>query len=267
MEMKRKAIELIKRFGAPVRFAVGLILKATLPSGSAFAALIEKVFECVHETAKDEYDFDESKLPSVSECDFLRIEQILDILGSDLRELLEKVCLLEQVPERAAQILEVALQTDQSCMVAVSKIDALALRFDRLEDQNGLLLAGQQHAAGMLGEMLPLVRKIANVPPEEHLLAEQTTELLEKDDGGVRDNNEPESLEEDLQQITPLCFKSGVLTPFVFHCVQKAYVGEFQPKVFRIIVGSKFFQPVIRPLDTILGTPCGENNAVRSSST
>ena len=88
---------------------------------------------------------------------------MLDVLGGDLAGLTEQIAALEGLPDAATKILDVALKTDERCRAALHKLDALAQGFDALGKQNAELLRGQGYAAGMLDEMLPLMRRMAGV--------------------------------------------------------------------------------------------------------
>lgn len=244
MSLVQKALGLVKRFGAPIRFAAGIVLNAALPESPAVVQLVEKVLECVHETAKDNYAFDESKLPACTSAEFRQIEDILDILGGDLQELLTKLAPLETLPDTALRVLEVSLRTDRNCQVAVTKLDVLAHRFDRLEEQNRLLLERQGHAHGILDEMLPLVRKIAGVP-----LTHPAPPHSPTDD----DRDESASA----APATPTLSANSEFRPKMFRPLVRPMADEFEPREFRPItrpLESAFqpieFHPLTRPLET-----------------
>lgn len=243
MSLVQKALGLVKRFGAPVRFAAGIVLNAALPGSPAVVQLVEKVLECVHETAKDNYRFDESKLPACTSAEFRRIEEILDILGGDLQELLTKLAPLATVPDTALRVLEVTLQTDRNCQVAVTKLDVLAHRFDRLEEQNRLLLERQGHAHGILDEMLPLVRKIAGVPLTAPAALTTTTHESEEGSASARTG-------------TPTQNPDSGFRPRMFRPVVRPMDDAFEPRQFRPItrpLENEFqpreFHPITRPLE------------------
>jgi formylglycine-generating enzyme required for sulfatase activity len=163
MSWKNKAVALYRRFGAPVKFAAKLVLGAFVPGGSAVVELVGQLLECVHETAKDNLEIDESRLPAATEADRKRVEEMLGVLGGDLAGLTEQVAALEGLPDAALKILDAALITDDRCRAALHKLDALAQGFDALGKQSAELLRGQGYAAGILEEMLPLMRKTAAV--------------------------------------------------------------------------------------------------------
>ncbi len=163
MSWKDKAVGLHKRFGAPAKFAAKLILGAVVPGGPAVVQLVGEVLDCVHETAKDNLAIDEKRMPAATPADLQRVEEILDVLNGSLEFLMAQVVALADVPQAAQKAVDAALVTDQRCRDAVRRIDNLARRFDRLEQQNKKLLQGQGYATSMLEEMLPLMRRLAGV--------------------------------------------------------------------------------------------------------
>jgi serine/threonine protein kinase len=158
MSWKDKAIELHRRFGAPAKFAAKMILGAALPGGSAVVDLVGEVLDCVHETAKDNLAVEQA-----SAADLQRVEEVLAVLVEELNPLMAQMTALADLPEMAAQVLDTVLATDDHCRQAMHRLDHLARRFDRLEEQNKKLLEGQGYAAGMLAEMLPLMWRMVGV--------------------------------------------------------------------------------------------------------
>ena len=63
----------------------------------------------------------------------------------------------------AKQQLDVAVATDDRCRAALGKLDGLAKGFDVLRERNSKILKGQGYSAGMLEEMLPLMRRMAGI--------------------------------------------------------------------------------------------------------
>src|SRR6185437_4564171 len=84
MSLKDKAVGLCKRLGAPAKFAAKLALGAMLPGSPAVVELVCGVLDCVHETAKDNLQFDPAKMRTASPADLQRVEQVLDILNDEL---------------------------------------------------------------------------------------------------------------------------------------------------------------------------------------
>ena len=124
--------------------------------------LVGKVLDCVRETSKDVIDYDASR-PAMTSEDVERVEAILDLLADDLQSLVAQLAALEEMPDMARQQLDIVLRTDKRCRQALRKLEDLAGRFDRLEVQNRQILVGQGYAAGMLEDMLPVMRRLAGV--------------------------------------------------------------------------------------------------------
>jgi tetratricopeptide (TPR) repeat protein len=163
MGWKDRAIELYKRFGAPVKFSAKIILGAVLPGGSSVVDLIGEVLDCVDKTIEGNLAVDEKRLSKVSAADRKRVEEVLAVLATDLSGLMEKVTNLYGHEEKAKKTIELALATDIHCRTALHRLEELARRFDRLEEQNRKLLEGQGYTASMLKEMLLLVRRLTGV--------------------------------------------------------------------------------------------------------
>ncbi len=163
MSWKEKVVVLYRRFGAPAKFAAKLVLGSVVPGGSAVVELVGAALDCVHETIRDQIVLDEAKMPAASAADLQRLEGVLDILSGDLGALTAQMAALEQLPDVAKQQLDVALATDDRCRAALGKLDGLAKGFDVLREQNSKILKGQGYAAGMLEEMLPLMRRMAGI--------------------------------------------------------------------------------------------------------
>ncbi|HVS40296.1 MAG TPA: bifunctional serine/threonine-protein kinase/formylglycine-generating enzyme family protein [Gemmataceae bacterium] len=163
MSWKDKVVGLYKRFGAPVKFAAKVVLGAVVPGGSAVIELVGAALDCVHETTKDILEIDEERLSATTAADLQRLEGVLDVLTGDLGALTAQMAALESLPDVAKQQLDVALATDDRCRAALGKLDGLAKGFDVLREQNSKILKGQGYAAGMLEEMLPLMRRMAGI--------------------------------------------------------------------------------------------------------
>jgi hypothetical protein len=142
MSWKEKVVGLYKRFGSPVKFAAKLVLGSVVPGGSAVVELVGVALDCVHETVRDQIEFDEAKMPAATAADLQRLEDVLDVLGGDLGALTAQMASLEQLPEVAKQQLDVALATDDRCRAALGKLDVLAKGFDVLREQNVKILKG-----------------------------------------------------------------------------------------------------------------------------
>src|SRR5207253_2087250 len=92
-----------------------------------------------------------------------RLDEVLGILSGELAALMAQVAALESLPQAARQVLETALAADDRVQSALGKLDTLARRFDRLEEQNRRLLEQQAFAADVLAELLPLVCRLVGL--------------------------------------------------------------------------------------------------------
>ena len=108
----------------PVKFAAKLVLGAAVPGGSAVVDLVGQLLDCVHETAKDQFEADEAK--GVAEADLKRVEEMFDVLSGDMAKAMESVARLEKLPDLAAQQLDLLLKTDAGCQAALAKLNQLA---------------------------------------------------------------------------------------------------------------------------------------------
>ncbi len=153
MSWKEKVVALYKRLGTPVKFAAKLIV-GSLPYGSVAVDLVGQVLDCVHETVKDQIEFEEGKLPPAAAADMKRVEDILDMLAGDLAEVMAKVAAKENQPAEAAQVLKLALATDEHCKAALHKLDQLARGIEGLHGK-----ADQMNA-----KLDELLRAIASPP-------------------------------------------------------------------------------------------------------
>ena len=158
MGFKDIALQLHKRFGAPAKLAAKMILGAVLPGASAVVDLVGEALDYARETAKDNLAVEKA-----SAADLQRVEEVLAVLANELHPLMARMTALADLSEKAAQVLEVALANDVQCRQALHRLDHLARRFDRLEEQNKKLLQDQGYAAGMLAEVLPLMQRMAGV--------------------------------------------------------------------------------------------------------
>jgi serine/threonine protein kinase/Leucine-rich repeat (LRR) protein len=160
MALQHKVLALLTRFGVPGKLAVKQVLSVALSGSSALTDLVGQALDAAAETSPGRFEVDETRLPPASASDLKCIEEILDLLGSALPALLAQLVSLEKTPDLAGQVLEIALVTDERCWAAVRRLQQLALRCDRLEEQQRHLLQQQGFAAE---ELLPLLRRLAGI--------------------------------------------------------------------------------------------------------
>src|SRR5262249_10268313 len=135
MAWYQKAQDLLKRYGAPAKFAAKLVLGATIPGSPAVIELIEQALDCARETAKDNLE--------ASPADLGRLEQALDVLSGEMQPLMTNLARLEQLPDQAREILEVALANDEVCRKSARLLEQCAGQFERVASQQAQLVAGQ----------------------------------------------------------------------------------------------------------------------------
>jgi GTP1/Obg family GTP-binding protein len=155
---------LCKKYGSSAKFAATTILGAVVPGSPAVISLVEQAFDAAQKSGQDDWEINVANQLQTTADNQVRLEQVLDVLGSELQHVFAQMASLQQMPEVARQMLEVARANDARCQEAARKLDGIAHRFDRLEKQNNQLLAGQLRATGVLEEMLPAVRRLANAP-------------------------------------------------------------------------------------------------------
>src|SRR5262245_5049709 len=131
MSLKAQVLGFVKRFGAPAKFAAKQILNAVLPGSPAVVELVGQALDCAHETAKDQFEVDEARLPPATAADLNRVEEVIGILAGDLQTLVAQVGRLDQWPDAVAALLEGALATGgASLQAALKRLDDVARRFD-----------------------------------------------------------------------------------------------------------------------------------------
>jgi formylglycine-generating enzyme required for sulfatase activity len=148
MAWLHKAKDLYKRFGAPAKFAAKLVLGTVVPGSPAVIELVEKALDCAAETVKDNLD--------ASPADLGRLEEALDVLLGGMEAQMAKLARLEQTPDIAREILDLALATDDACRKSARMLEQCVSRFDRVARQQDRLVAGMEEAR-------PLIQRMAGV--------------------------------------------------------------------------------------------------------
>ena len=165
MSWQSKVLGLCKKYGSSAKFAATTILGAVVPGSPAVISLVEQAFDAAQKSGQDDWEINVAKQLQTTADNQARLEQMLDVLGGDLQHVFAQMANLQQMPDLARQMLEIRRANDARCQEATQKLDVIAHRFDRLEQQNNQILAGQLHARGILEEMLPAVRKLTSVRP------------------------------------------------------------------------------------------------------
>jgi formylglycine-generating enzyme required for sulfatase activity/predicted Ser/Thr protein kinase len=163
MSWKDGALSVVRRLGPTAKFAAKLALGVLLPGSPAVIDLVEDALDCVQQTAKEEYEIRKDAQLHATPEDLRRLDELFGLLVGDLSSLVAQVAALQGMPDAARQILNTALATDDRVRLAAARLEQLARRFDRLEEQNRQILQQQGYAADLLEEMLPLMRRMAGV--------------------------------------------------------------------------------------------------------
>jgi hypothetical protein len=150
MPLREQVVGLFRRFGAPVRFAVRTVLSSAIPGGGAVVDLIDSVLDCAHETAKDQYRFDDSRMPMASSQELERVELVLGQLATDMPELLQQMVALKDTPDQARQAIELARQNNQHIQRSFARLDESVQILQRIEAN----LAQSAHEARELHQQI-----------------------------------------------------------------------------------------------------------------
>jgi TPR repeat protein len=161
MAWHHRAVSICGKLGPAAKFAAKTVLSAAIPGSPAVIELVCDAFDCVADTARNAADID--RAVGASAEDLQRLEQVLAILDDDLRMTMAQVAGFADVPHQAQRILNLTLSIDERSQAALRKLDDVARRFDRLEAQNRELLERQGYAAGLLEEMLGMLKRVAGI--------------------------------------------------------------------------------------------------------
>jgi TPR repeat protein len=160
MAWNDRVLSIARKLGPAAKFAARTVLTAVIPGSPGVIELVCDAFECVQDTARDAAL---DRAPAASTEDLQRLDEILAVLDTDLHTAMAQVADLQDVPGKAERIINLTLALDDRSQIALRKLDAAARRFDRLEEQHRELLAKQGYAAGLLQEMLVMMRRLAGV--------------------------------------------------------------------------------------------------------
>lgn len=158
MNWQSKVLGLVKRYGAPAKFAATTLLNAIIPGSPAVVSFVEKAFDTAQKTAHDQWELDLSKQVQTTAENQARLEELLDVLGGELQNLFERVAGLEQMPELARQLIEESRERDAAFRDAVGKLDAVAKRFDHLEELSEAILAAGRTTHAKLDDISAAIK-------------------------------------------------------------------------------------------------------------
>jgi serine/threonine-protein kinase len=163
MSLPSQLATLFDRHGPAVRGSTRQVLQAVLAGGPPVIELVTRALDAVSQSADDRFALEEARLPPMTPDDRGRLEQLLDLFVADLPTVLAQAAALENLPEAAAQVLEVTLATDARFQAAVGRLDRLTRSFDVLAETHRRLLLARGYAGEALEALLPLLRRTAGV--------------------------------------------------------------------------------------------------------
>lgn len=166
MSWQNKVLGLVKKYGAPAKFAATTLLNAVIPGSPAVVSLVEKAFDAAQKTAHDRWELDLAKQLQTTAENQARLEELLDILNGELLHLFERVAALDQFPDPARQLIDEARARDAAFRDAVVKLDAVAKRFDRLEDLSEQILTDGRTTHAKLDDLAAAVKSGSGLQPE-----------------------------------------------------------------------------------------------------
>lgn len=163
MGWQSKVLELVKKYGAPAKFAASTILNAVIPGSPAVIALVEKAFDSAEKTAQDDWELNLAKQLEATAENQVRLDQMLGILSGELRQLFEQVAGLEKMPEIARRLVEESRKSDARFRETAEKLDAVAQRFDHLQELSEEILQANQTTHSKLESISAAIDNLAAV--------------------------------------------------------------------------------------------------------
>lgn len=160
MGVFQTAKALLTRHGTGVRFAAKLLLKTVLPGAPLVSEWVEGALSAAQEAKREEREAAQEALLADTRADLDRVERVLELLGTSLDGLVAPLARLEARPEEAAARLASALVAAPPAeRAALAELAAVAGRFDRLEEQNRLILDRVGYGNDLVAGLLPLLKR------------------------------------------------------------------------------------------------------------
>lgn len=140
MSWQSKVLGLCKKYGSAAKFAATTLLNAVVPGSPAVISLVERAFDSAQKSGQDDWEINVAKQLQTTSDNQARLEQMLDVLGSDLHELLAELVHIKQMPrqseqrlvQRVEEVLADAKANREEWQSVSRKLDGIAHRFDRL---------------------------------------------------------------------------------------------------------------------------------------
>ncbi len=173
MGVRETVLGLCKRLGGATKFATKTTLNVLLPGSGEVVELVGELIECAHETARDQWDFDQKRAEELARrTDQERLERILHLLADDLKGVLGIVSGFVDQPTVARQVVERSVQHDEKIQHVQSLLRDLAARLNRIEKNTEKLLDGQ---ASVLSSQDHLLRKMARLEKQVTRIRKEAT--------------------------------------------------------------------------------------------
>ena len=91
MSWQSKVLGLVKKYGEGAKFAAKTILSEAIPGSPVILALAESAFDAAQKTAQDDWEINLEKQVKTTAENQARLEQMLDILSTDLQSYVSSV--------------------------------------------------------------------------------------------------------------------------------------------------------------------------------
>ncbi len=153
------ARSVISRWGAPARFGVKHIIANAFPGGNVAGELIDRVLECVHQTAKDQEENEANTRNLASEEELQRVGEVLDEVNGKLSKLMDQITFMDGLPDAANQVIRFALATDDAVREGFANLEGIVGRFERIEEQGREILSKIGYGIDLQSTILELVTK------------------------------------------------------------------------------------------------------------
>jgi formylglycine-generating enzyme required for sulfatase activity/serine/threonine protein kinase len=123
----------VVRWGTPARFAVRHVLSA-VPGGSLVADAVDKVLECVQNTAIDQEKAEARVAILLTAQELERVGEVLDECNGQLAGLMEQVVKLDGLPEQADRIIVQQRATDARIQAGFSNLARFAAQLKHIAE-------------------------------------------------------------------------------------------------------------------------------------
>ncbi len=133
MSWLKTACGVVVRWGKPARFAVRHVISAAVPGGSLIADAVDKVLECVQETAEDQEQADARIRSQLSDQELQQIAGILSECNGQLAGLMQQLVALDGLPDAADRIIRLQRATEERIQAGFANLARFA---EQLAERN-----------------------------------------------------------------------------------------------------------------------------------